>query len=82
MKSSGAAFGSLLAKTLHSLGYKPTKVDPNVWLRPAVKPYGFEYYELVLCYVEDVICMSHDAIRTIKGIQRSFKLKDENIEEP
>ena len=26
--------------------------------------------------------MSHEAMRTIKGIQRSFKLKDDNIEEP
>ena len=74
LKSSGAAFRSLLAETLHDLGYKPTKADPYVWLRPALKPDGFEYYELVLFYVDDVLCMSHDAMRTMKGIQRSFKL--------
>jgi hypothetical protein len=58
------------------------KADPDVWLQPAVKPDGFEYYELVLCYVDDVLCMSHDAMKTMKGIQRSFKLKDDKIEEP
>ena len=82
LKSSGAAFRSLLAETLHYLGIKPTKTDPDVWPRPAVKPDGFEYYKLVLCYVVDVLCMSDDAMRTMKGIQRSFKLKDDKIEEP
>ena len=37
LKSPGAAFRSFLADQLHELGYKPTKADPNVWLRPAVK---------------------------------------------
>ena len=82
MKSSGAAFRALLAETLYDLIYRPTKADPDVWLRPAVKPDGFEYYELVLCYVDDVLCMSHNAMKTMKGIQRSFKLKDDKIEEP
>ena len=71
----------MLSKTLQDLGYKPTKAD-QVWLRPAIKPDGFEYYELVLCYVDDMICMSHDTMRTMKGIQRSFNLKDDKIEEP
>ena len=35
------------AETLHNFRYKPTKADSDVWLRPAVKPDGFEYYELV-----------------------------------
>ena len=48
LKSSGAAFRLLLAETLHDLGYKPTKADPDVWLRPAVNPDGFDYYKLVL----------------------------------
>jgi len=82
LKSSGAAFRALLAKTPYDLNYRPTKADPEVWLRPAVKPDGFEYYELVLCYVDDVLCMSHNAMKTMKGIQRSFELKDDKIEEP
>ena len=67
LKSSGAAFRALLAETLYDLNYRPTKADPDVWLRPAVKPDGFEYYELVLCYVDDVLCMSHDAMKTIRS---------------
>ena len=36
------AFRSLLADTLMDLGYRPTKADPDMWLRPAVKPDCFE----------------------------------------
>lgn len=43
LKSAGAAFRALLDKTLYDLGYVPTKADPDVWLRPAVKVDGFEY---------------------------------------
>jgi hypothetical protein len=72
----------LLAESLYDLNFRPTKADRDVWLRPAVKPDGFEYYQLVLCCVDDVLCMSHDAMKTMNGIQRSFKLKDDKIEEP
>ena len=82
LKSSGAAFRALLAEALYDLNYKPSPADPDVWLRPAVKPDGFEYYEYVLCYVDDVLCISHDPMRTMKGVQSSFKLKDDKIEEP
>ena len=82
LKSSGAAFRALLAETLYDIGYTPSKADPDVWLRPAVKPDGFEYYEMILCYVDDVLSISHDAMKTMKGIQHKFKLKDDKITEP
>jgi hypothetical protein len=34
LKSSGAAWRSNLANTLHQLGYKSCLADPDVWLRP------------------------------------------------
>ena len=51
-------------------------------MRPAVKDNGFQYYEYVLTYVDDVLCVSHDPMSTMKGIQEKFKLKDDKIEEP
>ena len=42
LRSSDAAFRALLAEVLHDLGYKPTKADPDVYLRPAVKSNGFK----------------------------------------
>jgi hypothetical protein len=82
LKSAGAAFRALLAETLYNIGYVPTKADPDVWLRPAVKPNGFEYYEVVLCYVDDVLSVSDDPHTTLQGLQTTFKLKDDKIAEP
>jgi hypothetical protein len=72
LKSAGAAFRALLAETLHEIGYTPTKADPDVWLRPAVKPDGFEYYELVLCYVDDILSISHEPSVALRGLQTTF----------
>ena len=43
LKSSGAAFRAHLAETLHDIGFKPTKADPDVWIPPAVKLDWTEY---------------------------------------
>ena len=82
LKSSGAAFCALLAETLYDLGYLPTKEDPDVWICMAAKSNGFEYYELFLCYVDDVLSISHDPQKTMDGIKNTFKLKNDKIKEP
>ena len=45
LKSSGAAFRAFLAEYLHDIGYRPSLADPDVWMRPAVKENGFQYWE-------------------------------------
>ena len=37
---------------------------------------------MVLCYVNDVLCISDDPMKTMKRIQRTLKLKDDKINEP
>ena len=71
-----------MAETLCELDYTPTKDDPDVWLRKAVKDDGFQYYEMVLCYVDDVLFISEESMKTMKVIQHTFKLKDDKIDEP
>ena len=82
LKSSGAAFRSLLSETLHDLGYRPSYADPDVDMRPAVKPNSFKYYEYVLVYVDDVLHISFEPMKTMKGIRNKFKIKNDKIEEP
>jgi hypothetical protein len=82
LKSSEAAFRAHLAETLYDLNYTPTKVDPDVWIRPAVKANGFEYYEMVLVYVGDTLCISDEPRAMMLGIQATFELKDDRIEKP
>ena len=82
LKSAGAAFTPFLAEMLYDIGNSPLRADPDVWLRPAVTPNGFEYYELVLCYVDDVLSIAVDPAATLRGLQSVFKLKDDKIAEP
>ena len=58
LKSSGTAFRAHLVETLHGIGFKPTKADPDVWICPAVKPDGSEYYDYIMYYVM-IYCLSH-----------------------
>ena len=64
------------------IGYKPTKADPDVWIRPATKTNGFEYYEMVLCYVDDILSISDDPKAALTALTSTFKLKDDKIEPP
>jgi len=51
-------------------------------MRSAVASNGFEYYEYVLCYVDDVLCISKNPMAIIKGIQDKFTLKGDKAEVP
>ena len=82
LKSSGTAFRAHLAETLHDIGFKPMKADPDVWIRPAIKPDGTEYYEYIMCYVDDILSVSHDAKSILQSLQGQFKLKGDKIEPP
>lgn len=82
LKSSGAAFRAFLAETIDSMGFKSSMADPDIWLRPAIKADGEEYYEYLICYVDDVLGVSAEAKELLKEIQRDFKLKKDKIEPP
>ena len=82
LKSSGAAFRAFLAEKLDNIGFKSSIADPDVWLRAATKPTGEKYYEYMLIYVDDILCISHDARRPMNEIQASLKFKKNKVEEP
>ena len=82
LKSSGAAFRSFLADHLWEIGYRPSKADADVWMRPAIKGNGFKYWEYILCYVDDILVISHQASKTMKSIGHKFKFKGDKIEPP
>ena len=41
-----------------------------------------QYYEMVMCYVEDVLVLSHATMWKIEGINAIFKLKGYKVEDP
>jgi hypothetical protein len=68
--------------TLREAGYTSCKADPDVWLKPMVKPDGSEYYGYVLCYVDDCLVIKMDPQNTMEMLKRTYKLKDGSVKEP
>ena len=43
---------------MEALTYLPCRVDPDVWVRKAIKSDDTEYYEYMLLYVDDYLVIS------------------------
>jgi Reverse transcriptase (RNA-dependent DNA polymerase) len=78
LKSSGAAYRAHFAATLIELGFTSCRADPDVWLRPATKVNGFQYYEYLLTYVDDCLVLSEKPQAIIDTLQNDhgYRLKD------
>ena len=48
LKYAGFSWRSALATALRKIGLNPTMAYPNVWIREELRPYGYEYYEMLL----------------------------------
>jgi hypothetical protein len=81
-KSAGAAFRSSLAEILQDIGYTSTKADPDVWLRKATKDNGFEYYEMLFVYVNDILALSHPTKDAIHQITELYRAKEGSVKPP
>ena len=77
-----AAFRSKLVEVLRDICYLSTKVDPDVWIQPAVKPNGIEYHKILLCYVDKVLAILATPMKNIEGINTVIKLKGNKAEAP
>ena len=82
LPESGACFRSFLSEHLHDLGFHSSLADPDVYLRSAIAPNGKKYYEYVMTYVDDVLCISKDPKTIVEGIKAKFALKGDKAEEP
>ena len=82
LKMSGASWRATLAATLTEMGFSSSRADADVWMRPAMKPNGFEYYEYLLVYVDDVLAISHDPKPLIEEIGKTYKLKKGSVGPP
>jgi len=58
------------------------KADPDLWMRPAVKPDGTKYYDYLLAYIDDLCGMSMDTNNISDAIENMFTLKKESVKEP
>ena len=82
LKSAALAFRTFLADKLGEIGFRPTIADPDVWIRPATKPDGSQYYSMVLAYVDDILAIDWEPEKVMAQIGERFKFKDEKVSKP
>lgn len=82
-KTAGRDFRNHLRECMWHLDFKSCPADPDVWMRPATKDDGSEYYEYILLYTDDALSIGANAERVLrKEIGRYFELKEESIGPP
>jgi hypothetical protein len=82
LKSAGASWRLAFAEALRDLGFVSSVADPDVWIRAATREDGYEYYEMLLVYVDDVLAISHRAKEVIDSIGEIYKVKPGSDKEP
>ena len=80
LNSIGAAWRSMLDKTLLDLVYKPSRVDMDVWMKPKNNLLnGKYYYAYVIVYVDNLLHIHHDLEISMKEFIGVFRLKYDSL---
>jgi Reverse transcriptase (RNA-dependent DNA polymerase) len=82
LKSSCFAWHSHLAETFSSLGFTMCVADNNVWMRATTRKDGTEYYEYVLVFTVDLLCISTNPMQIFTCIDQHYILKPGSIGKP
>jgi hypothetical protein len=71
LRTSSARFHEhLSAKLVRTMGYHPSKADPDLWMKDVGT-----HYECIARYVDDIIAFGKDPLTTINEIKRDYILK-------
>ena len=79
LKTSGASWRQHLSNEIVNLGFTDTKGDSDVYRRRASKPSGQAYYEYLVVYVDDIICVSHNPKHWMDILKTSYRLRNVGI---
>ena len=82
LKSPGADFRNHLRDCMEHLGYESCKADPDVWMRSATRADGQEYFEYILLYVDDCLCISENPKPALLQIDKYFPIKPASLGPP
>ena len=81
-KRVGRDFWNHLRDYMDHLGYFPCKADNDLWIRVAKKNDGSDYYEYMLLYTDDCLCISEHPRQALLKLDKYFKLKKESLGPP
>ncbi len=76
-KSAGKDFRNHLRSCMRHLDFTSCLADPDVWMRPAKRSDGSDYYEYILLYTDDALVVSENAEQILRNeLGRYFSLKE------
>ena len=82
-KASGSDYWKHLRTCMEHLNFISCKADGEIWMRPAVKDSGEEYWEYVLLYVDDALCVSMNGKHVLENeIGKYFYIKEGSVGPP
>ena len=64
------------------LKYEFCDAEHDVWMRKGVRDNGTEYYEYLLLYTDDCLCVSEHPREALMKVNAYFKLKPESVGPP
>lgn len=76
LKSSGASWRHHFATEIRNMGFKDTKADGDVYRKKSYRKDQTAYYEYMVVYVDDVICISETPDHWIKLLASQYRLRD------
>ena len=70
LKSSGLRWHERFADVLRSMGFFPSRAEPDIWMRDKG-----DYYEYIAVYVDDLLIVSRQAAKIIEVLEKEHKFK-------
>ena len=82
IKSAGASFGNNLVDCMKYMEYISCPEDTDLWMKPMARPSdGAEYEAYILLYVDDILCIHHNAESVLTKVDKYFNLKPVSVRE-
>jgi Reverse transcriptase (RNA-dependent DNA polymerase) len=83
LKTSAFAWRENLSETLQlSFEFTPCYADADVWMRPAVRLDGTEYYEYIFVHTDDLLVLSTNPLEIFMYLDQHYMLKPGSIGKP
>ena len=71
-RSGGACWHDKLFDILHQIGFKPSKVDPDIWMKSSRDG---NHYEYIAVYADDIAICMKDPKAFCDTLKEKYKLK-------
>ena len=76
LKSAGASWRAHLSEEIRTMGFVTTVADNDVYRRAQIDKENRSYYEYLVVYVDDIICISHEPETYMNHLQNAYRLRD------